>query len=157
MIELDDVGDEEEEVEAIGATAESPEGGFGNLIQKGEEGEDGEDEQDDEGWDDFKWANVSVRASGAGEIIAALLQNIEDEGENPGEFETATETDIFRSSRENPDSKTRKIEDPDVNFVSVLEIEMKFEGFGYGKNGKKKTGEYKGGTARACRVFLIPC
>lgn len=93
------------------AAAESPEGGLGNLIRKGEEGEEGEEEQDEEACDDFKWAKVSVRASGAGEMIDVLLQNI-DEGENPGEFETATETDIFRASKEKPKFKNTKKSKP---------------------------------------------
>lgn len=98
------------------AAAESPEGGLGNLIRKGEEGEEGEEEQDDEAWDDFKWAKVSVNASGAGEIMDVLLQNIDDEGENPGEFETATETDIFKASKEKPRFKNTKKSKPRYEF-----------------------------------------
>lgn len=89
--------DEGEDVEAAAAAAvateESPEGGFGNLIRKGEEGDEGD--EGDEACDDFRWARVSVSASDAGEIIDVLLQNIDDDGENPGEFETATETDMI--------------------------------------------------------------
>lgn len=95
-----DEEEEGEEVEAnatAAAAAESPEGGFGKRMRKGEEGEEGEEEeQEEEAWDDFKWAKVSVNASGAGEMMDALLQNM-DEGENTGELETARERDILKS------------------------------------------------------------
>lgn len=143
-----DDADEGEEVEATAtatAAAESPEGGFGNRIRKGEEGEEGEEEQDEE----FKWAKVSVSASGAGEIIDGLLQNIEEEGENPGELDTATETDIFQ--KKDPNSRTqRKSNTQKWNF---LQMKLKFKGFNldFEKMGKVKR-DYKWGMGQ--RVFI---
>lgn len=52
-------------------------------------------DNDEEG-ENFTWVNGKFRVfSGDGEIIDVLLQNRDDDGENTGEFETATEQDIF--------------------------------------------------------------
>lgn len=52
-------------------------------------------DNDEEG-ENFTWVNGKFRVfSGDGEIMDVLLQNRDDDGENTGEFETATEQDIF--------------------------------------------------------------
>lgn len=76
--------------------ADSPVGGLGIRSRNGEEGDDGaeEEEEDDEAWEGLRCARVRVRVSGE-ERREVLLQNRDDEGENTGELETATEQDII--------------------------------------------------------------
>lgn len=52
-------------------------------------------DNDEEG-ENFTWVNGKLTdLSRDGEITDVLLQNRDDDGENTGEFETATEQDIF--------------------------------------------------------------
>jgi len=70
-------------------------GSFGNRRQKGEEGEEqGEGEEEDEDVvvvveDGLRWDRDNVN-------VSDLLQKRDEEGENTGEFETATEQDMFK-------------------------------------------------------------
>lgn len=74
-------------------------GGLERRRRKGEEGEEEEaegEEQDDvvveEG---LRWERESERDSGEEEMIEGFVQKREEEGENTGELETATEQDMF--------------------------------------------------------------
>lgn len=80
----------DEDVETT-AGAESPEERFETLSEKGEEGEDGEEHKGEEKSEGLKWDGFKVRASWKGEIIEALLQNRDEDGENTGELGTTTE------------------------------------------------------------------
>lgn len=89
-------GDEDDETHA--EEEESPVGGFWRRKRKGEEGEDdGVGEREEEG-ENLTWVSGNVRVSGDGEIMDVLLQKRDDDGENTGEFETATEHDIVAIS-----------------------------------------------------------
>lgn len=78
--------------------ADSPVGGLGIRSRNGDEGDDGvgeeEEEDEEEGWEGLRWDRDRDRASGE-ERMEGLFRNRDDDGENTGELETATEQDIL--------------------------------------------------------------
>lgn len=74
-------------------------GGLERRRRKGEEGEEEEaaegEEQDDVVVEGLRWERERESDSGEEEMIEGLVQKREEEGENTGEFATATEQDMF--------------------------------------------------------------
>lgn len=91
------------EVDEAEEEAENTVGGLGRRSRNGEEGEEDEEaaaegeEQDDvvEELEGLRCERESERDSGEEEMMEGFEQKREEEGENTGELETATEQDMF--------------------------------------------------------------
>jgi hypothetical protein len=67
-------------------------GGFRRRRQNGDVGDAAEGEVEETGG--LRWERDRVRVSCAGEVFNGLLQKRDEDGENTGELQTATEDDI---------------------------------------------------------------
>lgn len=70
-------------------------GSFGNRRQKGEEGEEQGEGEEEEDEDVVVVVEDGLRCERDNVNVSDLLQKRDEEGENTGEFETATEQDMF--------------------------------------------------------------
>lgn len=82
-----------------GGAGANPVSGFWKRRRNGDFGEAAEgDEGEEDAADGLRWERVREIVSCGEESIQVLLQKRDDDGENTGELQTATEQDIVRDS-----------------------------------------------------------